>query len=85
MKAIITCPLCDWSIDEPIVQYAPGVAAAFGITPSALASIHLSQEMRRTEEELDRHLRTHPPTDWLPALMAARKKLDSAQEMDDWS
>lgn len=67
-----TCPLCDWSINVPEPQHAPALAAVFGVTSDALASIHLQQEMRRTEAEAERHMITHKPQEWLPVIMKLR-------------
>jgi hypothetical protein len=71
----ILCPLCDWSIEIPEPQYAPGVAEVFGMDAATLANIHLHQSARRMENDLERHLSTHPVQAWVIALMQARDRI----------
>lgn len=75
----ILCPLCDWSAPLPQPQYAPAVAAVFGMSASALADIHMHSEARRLENEIKRHLSTHPVQEWLVALMKARDEIARLQ------
>lgn len=77
----LTCPLCDWSEPRETAQYAasnqtaaPAVAAALGLPADALLQIHTHQAMKRDERNLEQHLITHGPHDWLPALMDARRE-----------
>lgn len=71
----IHCPLCDWSTEIPRPQYAPGVAAVFGLDADTLAAIHQRQCEHRMESEIERHLRTHTVTEWTTALMQARDRI----------
>ena len=74
-----TCPLCDWTLESEVARMrrpdnlaaAPGVAAALGVPTDAMLSIHENACRRRDEHELEQHLSTHGPKDWLPALTAA--------------
>lgn len=70
------CPLCRWHIDipagdDPVI--ASGVAAAMGVPADAFASIREHQAKQRIELDLKRHLMTHGPDEWLPALLKARR------------
>ena len=76
----IHCPLCDWSAPIPKAQYAPGVAAVFGMSAAALADIHLMQDARRLEINVETHLRTHTVTEWVTALMQARDRVAELEE-----
>lgn len=71
----VLCPLCEWTAPMPTAQYAPHVAAAFGITANALADIHLSQGRVRLEYQIRQHLDTHSLQEWLEALMSARDRV----------
>ena len=75
----LRCPICDWAAEVPQPQYAPGLAAVFGLDAATLASIHLRQEQHRLEANIERHMRTHGPGEWLPALMEARNALAAAR------
>lgn len=79
MSAVLTCPLCSWEQERESARHeasnlaaAPAVAAALGLPTGALLGIHAHQAARRDESTLERHLSTHGPHDWLPALMQAR-------------
>lgn len=82
-----TCPLCDWTLESEVARMrrpdnlaaAPGVAAALGVPTDAMLSIHENACRRRDEHELEQHLSTHGPKDWLPALTAA---LDATQHLE---
>jgi len=70
------CPLCDWTLDVPAGDdpvMAGAIAAVMGVPADAFTSIRDHQRKRRLEVDLDRHLRTHGPDEWLPALMDARR------------
>lgn len=69
-----TCPIpsCGESWDQPEMQYAPGVAAVFGLDADTLGRIHLRQEEYRLENNIKAHMRKHSPEEWLPELMRLR-------------
>ena len=71
----LDCPLCDWTIEipAPTPGAAANVAVAMGIPADAFISIRDHQAKVRLEHDLEAHLRTHGPTDWLPALLEARR------------
>ena len=69
----VTCPLCDWTHEVAEATPAPGIATALGLPTESLALIHNHQIAQGVEDALDKHLRTHGPHDWLPALMEARR------------
>lgn len=80
----LECPLCDWTEESEQDRYAQSnqaaaraAAAALGMPADALLPIHAHQAARRDETTLHDHLATHPPEDWLPALMQARKRADN--------
>ena len=75
MSARFNCLLCEWSTEIPEPQYAPGVAAAFGITAEALASIHRGQNMHRLEADLRSHFTSHKVEEWVQALREAREEI----------
>jgi hypothetical protein len=76
----VTCPLCPETFEAREVPRAPAIAEALGMGADALQVVHTDQVRRRLEQDLDRHLRTHPPKEWLPALMTARRERDAAHE-----
>lgn len=89
--AVYRCPLCDWVHTPEALQYAasnvaaaPAVAAALGMPADALLSIHRQQAMGRDEHAIERHMRTHPPQDWLPALIEARATVRRLENPDGW-
>ena len=75
MTVRINCLLCDWSVEPPMPQHAPGVAAAFGITTDALAAIHQGQNMHRLESDLRAHFSGHKVEEWVTALREARDEI----------
>lgn len=81
MNATIKCLLCDWEIEPPRPQYAPGVAAALGVPVDALASIHQRQNMRRLENDLRQHFTGHKVEEWVQALREAREEITRLQSV----
>lgn len=71
----IHCLLCNWSVEVPRPQYAPDVAAAFGMTADALASVHQGQNMHRLETDLRVHFGSHKVEEWVKALREARDEI----------
>lgn len=79
MPALV-CPICLEALEledayiPSNVAAAPAIAEAMGLgSGQALLAIHAGQALKRNEANLDRHFRTHPPTDWLPVIMSALK------------
>lgn len=82
MTAPVTCPLCpfEFKVPEPVApEGAPGIAAALGISGSALLALHAHQAAEQLEYKLTDHLERHGPRVWLPALMEARHQLADAR------
>lgn len=78
---MLICPLCPWTQEAKAprartpenVAAAPRVASALGLPASALLATHEHAARRRDERTLRRHLSTHGPGEWLPALVAAQR------------
>lgn len=78
---MLICPLCPWTQEAKAprartpenVAAAPRVASALGLPASALLATHEHAARRRDERTLRRHLSTHGPDEWLPALTAAQR------------
>jgi len=70
------CPLCDWRIEIPTPAPPDAVILATlarGIAADMLASLREHGAKVRLEREIEQHLSTHGPVEWLPALLEARR------------
>lgn len=81
MGTIARCPLCEWTLDRPAdlgsrnAAAVPSLAAALGMPADALLAIHQHHAAGRAEADIEAHMSTHKPQEWLPALMDARRDL----------
>lgn len=65
-------PKCDWKIEHPVMQHAPGLGAIFGMPDQALEMTHHHQSLKRMEADIERHLKTHSVLEWTEAIMELR-------------
>lgn len=77
----VSCPICNEQItDGQVIPAAnPGLADALGTSPAGMREAWVHQAKVEVEQRLGRHLAEHPPAQWFPLLMDARRRADELQ------